>query len=191
MVPAARIWVGVFAASALAACATRPPPPPPPSPPPEPILYEWWGDTIAGPVSSIRISLSRQRADIFIGGKHAGWMTVATGKPGHATPVGRFPVMEKIVEKYSSHYGRLLDADGNVVDEDADARRDCPPPGGRFDPAPMYYWMRLTRYGIGMHAGYIPEPGRPASKGCIRMPKPFAPILFARVALGTPVQILH
>lgn len=178
----AAVSLGLFAG-----CATRPPPPP--LPPPEPILYEWWGDAIPGPVSSIRISLSHQRADIFIGDEHAGWMTVATGKPGHPTPTGRFPILEKIVEKYSSHYGRLLDAQGNVVDDDADARRDRPPPGGRFEAAPMFYWMRLTWDGIGMHAGYIPEPGQPASKGCIRMPKAFAPVLFERVPLGTPVVI--
>lgn len=117
-------------------------------------------------------------------------MTVATGKPGHETPQGTFRVLEKMVEKYSSHYGRIVDAWGNVVDDDADARRDRPPPGGRFEPAPMFYWMRLTWYGIGLHAGYIPQPGLPASKGCIRMPKDFAPLLFARVPVGTPVRIV-
>jgi lipoprotein-anchoring transpeptidase ErfK/SrfK len=142
-----------------------------------------------GPVA-ITIFKSEQRAEITVGGQYAGWTTVATGKEGYATPSRSYRVIEKIVDKYSSHYGRLLDADGNVVDADADARKDRPPPGGRFDPAPMPYWMRLTRYGIGMHAGYIPEPGSPASKGCIRLPKAFAPILFSRVKIGTPVKIV-
>lgn len=172
----------------LAACATgssaRQEPPPPPT------LYEWYGDTMSGP-AAITISLSRQRADITIGGQYAGWMTVATGKDGYSTPPGSYRITEKIADKYSSHYGRLLDAYGNVVDDDADARKDFPPPGGRFDPAPMPYWMRLTSYGVGLHGGYIPHPGSPASKGCIRMPKDFAPVIFDRVRVGTPVTIVR
>jgi lipoprotein-anchoring transpeptidase ErfK/SrfK len=157
--------------------------------PPEPVLYEWHGDALEGPVT-ITISLSEQIARIRIGGRYAGWMTVATGKPGHRTPTGKFRVTEKLVEKYSSHYGFLVDADGHMVKPDADARRDRPPPGGHFEHAPMHYWMRLTRWGIGMHAGLIPNPGSPASKGCIRMPKAFAPTLFSRVVVGTPVTIV-
>ena len=60
-----------------------------------------------------------------------------------------------------------------------------------YVPAPMPYWMRLTSYGIGMHGGLIPEPGKPASHGCIRMPKEFVPILFDSVVVGTPVTISH
>jgi lipoprotein-anchoring transpeptidase ErfK/SrfK len=55
----------------------------------------------------------------------------------------------------------------------------------------MPYWMRLTSYGIGMHAGVIPKPGEAASHGCIRLPKPLAPILFEVVKEGTPVTITH
>ena len=60
-----------------------------------------------------------------------------------------------------------------------------------YVPAPMPYWMRLTSYGIGMHGGLIPEPGKPASHGCIRMPKRFVPVLFDSVEVGTPVTISH
>jgi hypothetical protein len=49
--------------------------------------------------------------------------------------------------------------------------------------------MRLTSYGIGMHGGLIPEPGKPASHGCIRLPKEFVPIVFDQVEVGTPVVI--
>ncbi len=172
----------------LCACAgpaRRPATPPPPGP----ALYEWHGDGMEGPVS-IRISLSEQVARIRVGGRDAGWMTVATGKSGHRTPTGSFRVTEKRIEKYSSHYGSMVDAAGNTVNPDADARSDRPPPGGHFEPAPMHYWMRLTNWGIGMHAGLIPNPGSPASKGCIRMPKAFAPTLFSRVRVGTPVTIV-
>ena len=55
----------------------------------------------------------------------------------------------------------------------------------------MPYWMRLTSYGIGMHAGIIPKPGEAASHGCIRLPKELAPVLFESVNVGTPVTITH
>ncbi len=170
----------------LGGCATHRPPPPPP----EPVLFSWHGDYMTGPLA-ITINTATQTARITVGGQYAGWTTVATGKDGHDTPAGNYKVTEKVADKYSSHYGRMLDAYGNVVLADADARTDRPPPGGRFDPAPMPYWMRLTKWGIGMHAGIIPDPGSPASKGCIRLPKAFAPILFERVVVGTPVRIVN
>lgn len=55
----------------------------------------------------------------------------------------------------------------------------------------MPYWMRLTNYGIGMHVGNIPQPGEPASHGCIRMPEEFVPVLFNKVEIGTPVKITY
>jgi lipoprotein-anchoring transpeptidase ErfK/SrfK len=58
-------------------------------------------------------------------------------------------------------------------------------------PAPMPFWMRLTHYGIGMHAGVIPKPGEAASHGCIRLPKELAPVLFDAVEVGTTVKISH
>ncbi len=61
-------------------------------------------------------------------------------------------------------------------------------PGEVYMPAPMPYWMRLTNYGIGMHVGNIPQPGEPASHGCIRMPEEFVPTLFNKVEVGTPVN---
>jgi len=169
----------------LAGCAAHQPPPPP-----EPALFDWQGDSLEGPVA-LTINTTTQRATITVSGQYAGWTTVATGKDGHDTPAGNYKITEKIVDKYSSHYGRLLDASGEVFQADADARKDIPPPGGRFDHAPMPYWMRLTNWGIGMHAGYIPEPGSRASKGCIRLPKAFAPIIFDRVVVGTPVRIVN
>jgi lipoprotein-anchoring transpeptidase ErfK/SrfK len=53
----------------------------------------------------------------------------------------------------------------------------------------MPYWMRLTGSGVGMHAGPIPNPGQPASHGCIRMPLAMAETLFQHVNVGTPVTI--
>jgi hypothetical protein len=53
----------------------------------------------------------------------------------------------------------------------------------------MPYWMRITSWGVGMHAGDIPEPGLPASHGCIRLPRDFAGTLYGVVNIGTRVTI--
>jgi lipoprotein-anchoring transpeptidase ErfK/SrfK len=180
-------------ALALPGCAsTKPPSPPPPTPvAAQPaLLYEWHAEGLLGEPSII-IDLQIQRAEVYIGGQHAGWSIVATGKEGFSTSAGDYTILEKRVEKYSTLYGKIVDAEGSVVKGDADVRRDTPPEGGRFVFAPMPYWMRLTWRGIGMHAGPIPRPGRRASHGCIRLPREFAIQLFQLVHIGTPVQIIR
>jgi lipoprotein-anchoring transpeptidase ErfK/SrfK len=182
----------LLVALALVGCASTPPPALPPAPvPTQPaVLFEWNAEGLFGEPSVI-IDLQIQRAEVFIGGQYAGWSVVATGKEGYGTPAGNYTILEKRVDKYSTLYGKIVDAYGNVVDGDADARRDTPPAGGRFVFAPMPYWMRLTWGGIGMHAGPIPRPGRTASHGCIRLPREFAIQLFQLVRIGTPVQIIR
>jgi lipoprotein-anchoring transpeptidase ErfK/SrfK len=185
---------GLLAAFALVGCASTelpPPPLPPPRVSTEPLpLYEWNPEVLYGE-PSIVIDLRIQRAEVYIGGLFAGWSVVATGKEGYNTPAGDYTILQKLVDKHSTLYGKIVDAYGNTVKGDADARRDSVPPGGRFLFAPMPYWMRLTWRGIGMHAGPIPRPGRPASHGCIRFPRDFAIQLFQIVRIGTPVQIIR
>lgn len=158
-----------------------------PAPFPGPRLYEWVDDHGPGEIR-IRINRSTNIANFTRGGRDIGWSYVATGKPGNRTPAGNFRITEKTVDKYSNLYGRIEGPAGHVIDHDASSD-DPVPPGGRFVPAPMPYWMRLTSYGIGMHAGPIPNPGQPASHGCIRLPKRFAPILFDAIRIGTEVTI--
>jgi len=50
------------------------------------------------------------------------------------------------------------------------------------------YWMRLDQSAIGLHVGELP--GRPASAGCIRLPKKVAQALFSNVQSGTPVEVV-
>jgi len=181
---------GCLAALVSGCASTEAPPPPPPVPVQPPVLYEWHPKGLFGE-PSIVIDLRTQRAEIYIGGQHAGWTVVATGREGFNTPAGDYQILEKVVDKYSTLFGRIVDADGSTVKADADARRDSPPEGGRFLYAPMPYWMRLTWRGIGMHAGPIPRPGSPASHGCIRLPRELATQLFQLVRIGTPVRIIR
>lgn len=153
----------------------------------ERVLHRWYDDGGPGKVT-IHISLPDQIAEFQRDGRDVGWCFVATGREGHGTKPGSYKITEKIVDKYSNRYGWIEDEFGNVVD--GDARYNDPVPEGMvYVPAPMPYWMRLTSYGIGMHGGLIPEPGKPASHGCIRLPKQFVSILFDSVEVGTPVVI--
>lgn len=154
---------------------------------PKRVMYEWYDDQGPGEVK-IRIDLDSQRAYYTRGNRPIGWSYVATGKPGHSTPVGTFRITEKVVDKHSNRYGWIEDDFGNVVNGDAKPSTRVPK-GCSYVPAPMPYWMRLTDYGIGMHAGLIPEPGQPASHGCIRLPKPLAPLVHDAVKEGTKVVI--
>jgi hypothetical protein len=186
--PALFAFSGCVVALLTSSCAVPSEPPPPPRKAERP-LYQWYDDGGEGKVT-IRISLTDQIADIRRGDRDIGWCFVATGKEGHATRPGTYPITEKIVDKYSNAYGWFEDEFGNVTNGDAKASQKVPE-GMVYVPAPMPYWMRLTNYGIGMHGGLIPEPGKPASHGCIRMPKEFVPLLFDVVKVGTPVVITH
>lgn len=94
-------------------------------------------------------------------------------------------MLEKERDHYSSIYGRIIDASGNTIVADADM--DMPvPPGCKFVPAPMRYFMRFDG-ASGMHAGYLP--GYPASHGCVRLPEEDAIAFFNAVEVGTPVTI--
>lgn len=151
------------------------------------VMYEWHDDQGPGEVK-VRINLNSQRAFYTRGNRPIGWSYVTTGKPGHGTPVGTFRITEKIVDKHSNKYGWIEDEFGNTVNGDAKSSTRVPK-GCVYVPAPMPYWMRITDYGIGLHAGLIPEPGVPASHGCIRLPKPLAPIVHDAVNVGTKVVI--
>jgi len=115
---------------------------------------------------------------------------IAPGTSEHPTPTGSFKITEKIVDKESNLYGKILDANGVVINAEADSRKHKAPPGGRFDGADMPYWMRLTSYGIGMHQGHIPtNPRRTASHGCIRHTMDGVKLVYPKVKVGTPVTI--
>lgn len=181
------LWMGLFSVMvALSSCQLFMAKP---AKVPERVMYEWHDDGGAGKVS-IRVSLKDQIAEFERGGRPIGWSYVATGKIGHSTQAGEYRITEKEIEKTSNRYGWIEDAMGNVVDGDAKAG-DRVPKGMIYVPAPMPYWMRITSYGVGLHGGVIPEPGKPASHGCIRLPKEFVPTLYEAVDLGAKVSVTH
>lgn len=96
----------------------------------------------------IVVSKASQRMHVFKDGAHWGSSPVSTGRKGHSTPAGVFPILQKKVYHRSNIYSN----------------------------APMPFMQRLTWRGIAIHAGYLP--GYPASHGCIRLPRSFAKDLF-------------
>lgn len=152
-------------------------------------LYVWHGSGTPGTVR-VTIDLSEQRAYIFRNNENIGWSYVATGRNGYRTPTGTFVITEKVVNKRSNKYGSIVDANGNTVRSNATAGVHGVPSGGKFVGAKMPYWMRLTNYGVGMHAGPIPNPGSPASHGCIRLPYDMAARIFEVAPSGTRVTIV-
>jgi len=151
-------------------------------------LYDWSGS--GRNVTRIVIDTNEQKARFYSDGEQIGWTTVATGLDSHPTPTGHFEVLEKVREKRSNLYGRIYNGGGGLVRGNAKAGQDRVPPGGRFVGASMPHFLRLTYDGIGMHAGPIPRPGRPASHGCIRMPARIASAVYSEVDVGTPVTII-
>lgn len=151
-------------------------------------LYEWSGD--GRPVTRILIDTNDQKARFYSGSEEIGWTTVATGVSKYPTPVGEFQVMEKVANKRSNLYGKVYGKGGKVIRASFKVGRDPIPAGGRFEGSKMPYFMRLTYDGVGLHAGPIPRPGRPASHGCIRMPSKIARVVFDHVSHGTPVEIV-
>ena len=167
---------------------SAPAPLPEPEPPKKTKLFEWTGKGRA--VTRIVVDVDEQKARFYEGDKEVGWTMVASGVSKFPTPVGRFSVTEKVTNKESNLYGKIYGKGGQLISSNAKMGKTPIPAGARFDGADMPYYMRLTGDGIGMHAGPIPNPGRPASHGCIRMPKAFAPIAFRHVGVGTEVSIV-
>jgi len=180
------LGMAVLCTAGLNSCAPAPPAAPSKA---GRIMFQWHDDPGLGKVT-VSIDLSEQIATVYRGGREIGWCYVATGKEGKATRPGSYYITEKIVDKHSNRYGWIENEYGEVTDDDA-SPGDRLQPGERYVPAPMPYWMRLTDYGIGMHVGKIPQPGAPASHGCIRMPKKFVPTMFDLVKVGTPVKITY
>ena len=125
----------------------------------KPGQFLWEPERSTGGPVEIVISLGLQRAYVYRGGTLIGVSTVSSGREGHESPVGRFQILEKRKIHRSN----------------------------RYNDAPMPFMQRLTWRGVALHAGDIP--GRPASHGCIRLPKEFAQSLFGVTSVGSSVFI--
>jgi lipoprotein-anchoring transpeptidase ErfK/SrfK len=137
--------------------------------------------------TSVVISLSKQRVYLIACGQVAVDSPISSGKPGRTTPRGRFSIMEKDPNHFSSLYGDYVDRSGRVVRAGVSEGIDSRPSGTHFEGAPMRFFMRLTSGGVGMHIGILP--GYAASHGCVRLPADAAQVIYSKVKVGTPVRV--
>lgn len=141
-------------AQAAPQAAFAPPAPKPVGPPPV--------EQVVQSGVLIVVSKASQQMHVFKDGQLWASSPVSTGKRGHSTPAGVFPILQKKVYHRSNLYSN----------------------------APMPYMQRLTWGGIAIHAGRLP--GYPASHGCIRLPHAFAKSLYALTrAASTTVVVTN
>jgi lipoprotein-anchoring transpeptidase ErfK/SrfK len=177
--------------SAPPAAAEAPAPPEPRAAPqssavPEsPVAPETAPEPPKPPPVSIEIDLQEQKAYLLHDGRAVYSTAICSGRQGHLTPTGDFAVLEKDIDHKSSLYGVIVDSDGRVVVEGADAFMPVPR-GCRFVSAPMKYFLRFDG-ASGLHAGHLP--GYPASHGCVRLPAAQARLFFNTAEVGTPVHV--
>lgn len=183
------LTIAAIAAALVASCSTAPkrvavaPPPPVPQELPyrwsqgaapqahrdavaefgplhlKPGEFKWAADIPASGETKVVIDTLTQRFYVYRGDKLVGVSTVSTGKKGKETPLGFWSVMLKKKLGYSRKY----------------------------DNAPMPYMQMYDSAGIAFHAG--PNPGYPASHGCVRLPLKFAEKLYGLTEVGTKVVI--
>ncbi len=183
-------WTMVAATAALlAGCATAPQQPPRPVAvaTPKPLPYRWTQgnapqahqDAVAmfGPLrmkpgeykwaasipeagdTKVVVDLLTQLFYVYRGEQLVGVATISSGKKGRETPLGFWSVMLKQKLGHSRKY----------------------------ENAPMPFMQMYDSKGIAFHAG--PNPGYPASHGCVRLPLKFAERLYGMTKIGTKVVI--
>lgn len=155
--------------------------------PTEAVNMGYWDvpEGVTGP-HCIVIDTELQVAKYYIGDTQVGFTSISSGKAGHGTPKGTFPVLAKDADHKSSSYGSVVDAAGNTLIADYTAGQPMPA-GGRYKGADMNNALQLTKTGIWMHEGIVTA--APESHGCIRLPKKMAKIFFDHTPVGTPVII--
>jgi L,D-transpeptidase catalytic domain len=117
-----------------------------------------FGEIPKGPLQ-IFVSINEQKLHFYSGGVHVADEPVATGMPGHPTPMGVFSV----IERDRNHHSNI------------------------YDNAPMPFMERITWSGVALHEGV--GLGHPASHGCIRMPHDFAARLWLLPTMGMRVIV--
>ena len=121
--------------------------------------FRWLPQVPADGEAQVVIDLLTQRFYVYRGERLVGVSTISSGKKGKETPLGFWAVMLKKKNGYSRKY----------------------------DNAPMPFMQMYDDKGIAFHAG--PNPGYPASHGCVRLPLKFAERLFGMTKMGTKVII--
>jgi lipoprotein-anchoring transpeptidase ErfK/SrfK len=121
--------------------------------------FRWIADIPQEGEAKVVIDLLTQRFYVYRGDKFAGMAAISSGKKGKETQLGFWKVRLKKKLGYSRKY----------------------------DNAPMPFMQMYDEKGIAFHAG--PNPGYPASHGCVRLPLKFAERLYGLTKIGTEVIV--
>jgi lipoprotein-anchoring transpeptidase ErfK/SrfK len=121
--------------------------------------YKWAATMPQAGEPKVVIDLLTQLFYVYRGETLVGVATISSGKKGKETPLGFWTVMTKKKKGFSRKY----------------------------DNAPMPFMQMYDPKGIAFHAG--PNPGFPASHGCVRLPLKFAEKVFGVTQIGTKVVI--
>jgi len=121
--------------------------------------YRWAADIPKTGETKVVIDTLTQLFYVYRDDKLVGVATISSGKKGRETPLGFWAVRTKKVKGFSRKY----------------------------DNAPMPFMQMYDSAGIAFHAG--PNPGYPASHGCVRLPLKFAEKLYGLTEVGTKVVI--
>jgi lipoprotein-anchoring transpeptidase ErfK/SrfK len=108
----------------------------------------------------IVVDLKRQLISVFRGEHEIGTAVTLYGADEYPTPPGRFRILARMKDHYSSTYDR----------------------------APMPYTLRLTNDGVSIHGNNVLQGY--ASHGCVGVPNGFARRLFDQARVGDEVFIL-
>lgn len=152
----------------------------------KPVIDKDLAETITPDNSRVVVSLAKQRAYLMVGDEVYIDTPISSGKRAGMTPTGSFKISEKDPDHRSSIYGDFVDKKGRVVRGGVSLKVDSAPSGTRYVGAPMRWFCRFNG-AIGMHVGILP--GYPASHGCVRLPAEIAPLIYAKVKIGTPVIV--
>jgi lipoprotein-anchoring transpeptidase ErfK/SrfK len=121
--------------------------------------YKWAADVPQAGETKVVIDTLTQLFYVYRDDKLIGVATISSGKKGRETPLGFWAV--KIKQKLGH--------------------------SRKYDNAPMPFMQMYDSAGIAFHAG--PNPGYPASHGCVRLPLKFAEKLYGLTEIGSKVVI--
>lgn len=121
--------------------------------------YVWDDDDVPPGPSRIVVDIAKRRLYVYRAGVEIARSYIVVGPPEQPTPTGRFPILQKHADHYSSTY----------------------------DNAPMPYMLRLTWGGVAIHGSPVEEDW--VTHGCIGVPTAFARLLYAHARLGDEVVV--
>lgn len=121
--------------------------------------YKWAADVPQTGETKVVIDTLTQLFYVYRDDKLIGVATISSGKKGRETPLGFWAV--KVKQKLGH--------------------------SRKYENAPMPFMQMYDSAGIAFHAG--PNPGYPASHGCVRLPLKFAEKLYGLTQIGSKVVI--